>query len=69
MDVLREGFDPGVHLDELDVAEDLVHLLNTPVGDGCALPPEIRRHPRAEHLMADQYIAISTLDQAVQVRL
>ena len=50
MDVLGEGFDPGVHLDELDVVEDLVHLLHSSVGDGGALPPEVRRQSGAEHL-------------------
>lgn len=54
MDVLSKGFDPGVHLDELDGAEDFVHLLHSSVGDGHAPPPEIGRHSGAEHLISDQ---------------
>lgn len=54
MDVLGEGFDPGVHLDELDGVEDLVHLLHSSVGDGHALPPEVRRQSGAEHLIRKQ---------------
>lgn len=54
MDVLGEGFDPCVHLDELDGVEDLVHLLHSSVGDGHALPPEVRRQSGAEHLIRKQ---------------
>lgn len=54
VDVLSKGFDPGVHLNELDGAEDLVHLLHSSVGDGHAPPPEVGRHSGAEHLISDQ---------------
>lgn len=59
MDVLGEGLDPGVHLDELDGVEDLVHLLHPSVGDGHAPPPEIRRQSGAEHL--ETTISVSQL--------
>ena len=57
MDVLGEGFDPGVHLDELDVAEDLIHLLDSSIGYGHALPPEVRRQSGAEHLIRKSGLA------------
>lgn len=48
--VLSEGLDPGIHFDELDGAEDLVHLLHSSVGNSHAPPPEVGCHSGAEHL-------------------
>lgn len=48
--ILSEGLDPGEHLDELDGAEDFVHLLHSSVGNDHASPPEVGCHSGAEHL-------------------
>lgn len=54
-DVLGEGLEPGVHLDELDVGEDLVHFLDSTVSDGDSLSPEIRRESGADHLQTQEH--------------
>ncbi len=44
---LREGLNPGIHLNELDVVQNLIHLLNALVSHGYSLPPEVLRQPGA----------------------
>ncbi|MEQ2192036.1 hypothetical protein XENOCAPTIV_006122, partial [Xenoophorus captivus] len=39
-----------VHLDELDIAEDLIHLLHSSIRDSHTFPPEVGSHSGAEHL-------------------
>lgn len=47
---LGKSLHPGVHFDELDVVQDLVHFLNTPISHGDALPPKVGCESGAEHL-------------------
>lgn len=47
---LGKSLHPGVHLYELDVVQDLVHFLNTPVSHSDSLPPKVGSESGTEHL-------------------